>query len=272
MLFRSAAITVVAAPIVTAVTPRWGAVAGGAAVTVTGQNFTADTVVTFGGAPLGDPVFVDTAAIAGIAPAHAAGAVAVVATNTLGSAALDNAFTYVEPPTIASVAPSAGPGNAVVTITGTNFTDAGDTTVLCGDENATEVEVLGATQLKCRVPACQGQTGGRAIRVTTAGGSAVLADAYTCTAGATFRRGDANCDNKHDIADAIAILAYLFGGAHAKCLDALNANDSEKVDIADAIYLLGYLFAAGPPPPPPFENLGVDETPDRVDCAEQCGS
>ncbi|NMD34476.1 MAG: hypothetical protein GYA73_01215, partial [Planctomycetes bacterium] len=35
----SGAITVVAAPIVTAVTPRWGAVAGGAAVTVTGQNF-----------------------------------------------------------------------------------------------------------------------------------------------------------------------------------------------------------------------------------------
>ncbi|HAK95176.1 MAG TPA: hypothetical protein DCM87_09290 [Planctomycetes bacterium] len=264
------AITVVAAPIVTAVTPKWGAVAGGAAVTVAGQGFTADTAVTFGGAALENLVFVNAATITGNAPAHAAGAVTVVATNTIGTGSLDNAFTYVEAPAIASVAPDSGPGDAVVTITGTNFTDSTDTTVLCGGLPATQVNVLGATQLTCRVPACGGETGARDIQVATAGGSAVLADAYTCTAGSTFRRGDANCDSKHDIADAIAILSYLFSSKPAKCLDALNANDSDKVDIADAIYLLGYLFASGPPPPPPFESLGVDETP--IGCEEQCGA
>ncbi len=265
------AVTVVAAPIITAVTPVWGAVAGGAAVSVAGQGFTADTAVTFGGEALQNLVYVNATTITGNAPPHAAGPVTVVATNTIGSGSLDNAFTYVEAPTIVSVAPASGPGDVVVTIAGTNFTDATDTTVLCGGVAATQVSVLGPTQLTCRIPACGGVTGGRDIQVTTAGGSAVLAGAYTCTEGVTFRRGDANCDSKYDIADAIAILSYLFGSKPVKCVDSLNANDSTGVDIADAIYLLGYLFASGPPPPAPFPDLGIDETPDTVECAEQCG-
>ena len=87
----------------------------------------------------------------------------------------------------------------------------------------------------------------------------------------TFRRGDANCDGSHDIADAILILGYLFSNKPAQCLDALDSNDSGVLDVADAVYLLGYLFANGTPPPSPFPNAGTDPTNDELDCAVQCG-
>ncbi len=81
-----------------------------------------------------------------------------------------------------------------------------------------------------------------------------------------FRRGDANVDGKVDIADAIAMLGYLFAQKHLQCLQAADANDDGKTQISDPIYLLGYLFAKTAPPPPPFPRCGPDPTADLLTC------
>ncbi len=61
--------------------------------------------------------------------------------------------------------------------------------------------------------------------------------------------GNVNTDSKVDIADAIALLGYLFGGGTKPppvCAKAADANDDNKLDIADAIKILGYLFSQQP--------------------------
>jgi len=58
--------------------------------------------------------------------------------------------------------------------------------------------------------------------------------------------GNVNTDQKVDIADAIALLGYLFGGGLKPppvCAKGADANDDNKLDIADAIKILGYLFS-----------------------------
>jgi len=78
-----------------------------------------------------------------------------------------------------------------------------------------------------------------------------------------FIRADANFDREINLADAIYILAYLFGRGEGEptCMDACDANDSGSVDIGDAIYILGFLFAKGSPPAYPFPDPGIDADP-----------
>jgi len=84
---------------------------------------------------------------------------------------------------------------------------------------------------------------------------------------ALFVRGRVNEGASVDIADAIALLTYLFAdGKGPACLDAGDVNDSGRADLADAVYLLNYLFASGPAPRPPFPAPGLDPTPDDVVC------
>ena len=85
-----------------------------------------------------------------------------------------------------------------------------------------------------------------------------------------FLRGDCNRDTFVDIADGIAILAYLFqgqavGGNSGPCLDACDVDDSATltspgIGIGDAVFVFTYQFAGGSPPPAPFPNLGIDPT------------
>ena len=79
--------------------------------------------------------------------------------------------------------------------------------------------------------------------------------------GANFIRGDVNDDLTVDIADATAILGYIFtGGAAPSCDDAADVNDSGSLDISDPLYLLLHLFMLGPQPPAPFPAAGPDPT------------
>ncbi len=89
----------------------------------------------------------------------------------------------------------------------------------------------------------------------------------------SFLRGDVNGDARRDIADAIALLNYLFTSRPVTCLDALDSNDDGKLDIADAIRILSHLFAAAGDLPPPFETCGPDPTADPLGCASYppCG-
>lgn len=66
-----------------------------------------------------------------------------------------------------------------------------------------------------------------------------------------FLRGDGNSDGAVDLADAVAVLAYLFARGEAPCFTSMDANGSRVVDLSDAVYLLRYLFAHTAPPPAP---------------------
>jgi len=96
------------------------------------------------------------------------------------------------------------------------------------------------------------------------GGDAVIFEVWKVepsVAKPQFVRGDANDDGALNIADAISILGYLFGGQAAPgCLDTADTNDDSAVNVADAISLLGHLFAGTGPLPAPFPECGEDPT------------
>ncbi|MFM7259579.1 MAG: SUMF1/EgtB/PvdO family nonheme iron enzyme, partial [bacterium] len=98
-------------------------------------------------------------------------------TTVGGTANLANGFTYVAAPTITNVNPAAGPviGGTLITVTGTNLT--GTTSVTVGGVAATSVTVTSATTLTAVTPA--GTTGAKNVVVTTVGGSATAAGAFT---------------------------------------------------------------------------------------------
>ena len=82
-----------------------------------------------------------------------------------------------------------------------------------------------------------------------------------------FIRADANSDGRINLADASAVLAYLFGGGELTCLDAADVDDDGHVNLTDPIRLLLYLFSVGRQPPPPFPVCGPDATHDLLPCA-----
>lgn len=91
------------------------------------------------------------------------------------------------------------------------------------------------------------------VAVSSPGGAAALG----------FVRGDANGDGLVDIADALHTLGFLFAaGPETGCRDAADANDDGRIDTSDTVYTIDFLFRDGPPPPPPFPQIGFDPTPD----------
>lgn len=83
-----------AVPTLSGVSPDNGPAAGGTAVTLTGTNFTDVTGVTFGGDAATNVSVVSDTSITCDTPAHAAGAVSVLATNADGSNTANSAYTY----------------------------------------------------------------------------------------------------------------------------------------------------------------------------------
>ena len=85
----------------------------------------------------------------------------------------------------------------------------------------------------------------------------------------TFVRGDVNRDTAVQLADAVAILEYLFLDATSlDCVDAADVNDDADTGLLDAILLLSYLFQGGGAPEAPFPQAGVDPTPDSLGCLD----
>jgi hypothetical protein len=90
------------APTVTSIAPNTGTANGGTAVTITGTGFLAGATVSFGGTASTGVTVVSGTSITATAPAHSAGVVSVVVTNTDSqSGTLANGYTYVS---------SGGPG------------------------------------------------------------------------------------------------------------------------------------------------------------------
>lgn len=68
--------------------------------------------------------------------------------------------------------------------------------------------------------------------------------------------------------DAILTLEFLFLGRETlPCLSAADSNDSGAIDLSDAVFTLGFLYLGSGLPPPPFDQCGIDPTPDALDRA-----
>ena len=175
---------------VTAVSPNNGPTTSGTSVTITGTSFTGATGVTFGGTAATSVVVNSSTSITCLAPAHVAGAVAVVVTTAAGSSSstlvAGNTYTYVAAPTVTSIAPTSGTsaGGTAVTITGTNLTGATGATI--GGAAVTGFTAVSATSVTGTSPA--GTVGAQSVTVTTSGGTGTLAGGFTYTAAAATPR------------------------------------------------------------------------------------
>ncbi len=85
------------APTVGSVSPNSGSSNGGSTVTITGNNFASGSSVTFGGTSASKVTVVNSSSITATIPAHAAGLVNVVVSDSNGSGTLSNGFTYTAP-------------------------------------------------------------------------------------------------------------------------------------------------------------------------------
>jgi hypothetical protein len=81
-----------------------------------------------------------------------------------------------------------------------------------------------------------------------------------------WRRGDANVDASTDLADAVAVLSYLFLGRPLECPQPADTDSSGTLNIADAVFLLNFLFLGGAGLAPPFPACGTIEGEDGAWC------
>ncbi len=170
------------APTVTSISPTNGTTAGGTSVTITGTGFLTGATVSIGGTAATNVNVVGSTSITTTTPAHAAGAVNVVVTNTDAQAGtLTNGYIYGNPaPTVTSISPTTGSvaGGTSVTITGTGFLTGA--TVTLGGTAATNVNVVGATSITARTLA----HAAGAVNVVVTNGDAqsgTLTNGYTYT-------------------------------------------------------------------------------------------
>lgn len=72
---------------------------------------------------------------------------------------------------------------------------------------------------------------------------------YSSVFGPDFMCGDADGNEIVNIADAVYLISYIFGGGPAP--DPVLSGDADCnqiVNIADAVYLISYIFGGGPAP------------------------
>ncbi|MFJ1270234.1 IPT/TIG domain-containing protein, partial [Legionella lytica] len=101
-----------AAPTLVSISPNSGSMAGGAAVTVSGTNFTPSTSLTIDGIAATSITVVNATTLTAVTPAYVSGSLVknVVVNNGVGSATLINGYTYVATtPSISGVTPNTGP-------------------------------------------------------------------------------------------------------------------------------------------------------------------
>lgn len=91
------AYTYIAAPIIHVISPAFSPVAGGYAITITGENFAGTTSVMFGGVEAMIFVVDSVTQITVTAPANASGPADVVVTTAGGSVTATGAFMYIAP-------------------------------------------------------------------------------------------------------------------------------------------------------------------------------
>jgi uncharacterized repeat protein (TIGR03803 family) len=156
------------APFISLVNVSSGTV--GTQVGILGQNFTAASVVKFGGTAATTKALTGSTFILATVPI---GALTGKVTVTTGTATLSTAATFKVKPTLKTFSPASGRVGTSVTITGTGLTQ---TTKVTFNKVAASFTVNSDSQIIAVVPA--GATTGK-IAVTTKGGSATSATSFT---------------------------------------------------------------------------------------------
>ncbi len=128
---RAASTLSAKAPIIAAIAPAAGALAGGTTVTVTGQYFQADLSLKVGEVACTSSAYVSPTSATCVTPAAAVGAYTVSLTNPDGQKASFNHYSYQYAPTVTSISPVFGTwqGGTSVTITGANFLSGANVTI-----------------------------------------------------------------------------------------------------------------------------------------------
>ena len=185
---KTNAFTYVEAPTIVSASPFSGPLVAGTAITITGTNFIGATKVLVGGTNATNVVVTSANSITAVTPAGKAGAQTISVTTIGGTATKSSAFTYLAAPTITSVSPLSGPLTAgtEISITGKNF--AGANSVKVDGVAATNILVVSSTSITAKVPA--GSAGAKDVSVTTVGGTATLASAFTYFAAPTITMVD----------------------------------------------------------------------------------
>jgi hypothetical protein len=163
-------------PVVALFVPISGPV--GTPVTITGDNFTGATAVTFNGTSASYTVDTDQTISTTVPAGATTGPVVVTTPAGTASGAVDFTVTSAGSPVLVAFTPTSGSVGTSVQITGTGFTDA--TTVAFNGTTAS-FTVDSDTQITATVPA--GATTGP-IDVTTPSGTATSAVDFTVTAAA----------------------------------------------------------------------------------------
>jgi hypothetical protein len=90
-----------------------------------------------------------------------------------------------------------------------------------------------------------------------------------------FHRGDPDGDGRLSVADAVALLLFLFlAGPSPGCLEAGDADDSGRIDTTDPVIILRWLFLGGSAPAlpgPPPAPCGPDPAGSSLGCAMYAG-
>ncbi len=148
-----------AAPVIADVQPRFGPIAGGTVLMITGQHFLIGATITFNGTPATVLSVTDTL-ISATTPPGALGTVDVVVQNPDGQRdQVNGGFEYVLPPQIFDVQPRDGLniGGTALTITGTNFLTG--VLVLVGGRLASDVILVSPTEITATTPPAPGTVG-----------------------------------------------------------------------------------------------------------------
>ncbi|MFF9506459.1 IPT/TIG domain-containing protein [Streptomyces sp. NPDC014724] len=156
-------------PVLDAVTPGSGQVAGGNSVTLTGANLLQATAVRFGATAATTVFIISATEIRAVVPPGVAGTVPVTVT-TPGGTSDSVTYTYLGVPVLTSLVPDQGPsaGGTTVTVTGVGLTY---TTAVLFAAVPAGFTVVSDTQLTATAP--PGAVGAVTVRVVTPGGTSI---------------------------------------------------------------------------------------------------
>ena len=230
-------------PTLSAVTPDEGLATGGETVLISGSVLSSVTMVTFGDAAADIMSVTDTGVLVKT-PAHPAGTVDVTVHTTAVSATLEDAFAFTaapDAPLIGALTPRQGKteGGEAVLIRGQNLQTT--QSVLFGGAQATIMFPVDQTRLNVVTP--PHAAGTVDLEVTTASGTAELADAFTYIAPPQIISVSPS-EGSSDGGETVTIqgttltnpTAVLFGSAHATVL---SADSTRLVVLTPALDLDG---------------------------------
>ena len=103
--------------------------------------------------------------------------------------------------------------------------------------------------------------------LTTMGVDSFEKNRVDVTPGLRFLRGDVLANGGRNVADALALLNYLFGRHDSlPCHRAADINDDGGLNLLDPLALVAHLFRGREALPEPFTECGRDATEDRLPC------